>query len=99
MDIPIQTIVEVVQKVQRPIEVYIDEVVHVTIHKQVEVSQPKGGAGQSIIGTLEVYKRDFFENLAKEETEESDAASEYDKTTQANRFQRQQRKGCQRRTS
>ena len=57
---------------------------------QVEVSQPKGGAGQSIIGTLEVYKRDFFEDLAKEETEESDAASECDKTTQAKRLQRQQ---------
>jgi len=44
-----------------------------------------GGAGGSIISILEVCESDFATNLAKEETEESDAASEYESTTQENK--------------
>jgi len=51
-----------------------------------EQHEKKGGAGQSIIGMLEVCESDFSSNLAKEETEESDAASEYEKITQANKI-------------
>merc|ERR1712232_491991 len=44
-----------------------------------------GGAGSSIINMLEVVESDFSKNLAKEETQEADAAADYEKTTQANK--------------
>merc|ERR1719305_2085639 len=44
-----------------------------------------GGAGGSIINILEVCESDFANNLSKEETEEADAVSEYEKTTQENK--------------
>jgi len=62
------------------------------LQSEAVVMQPKvpshgksGGAGGSIISILEVCESDFSENLAKEETQESDAASEYEKTTQENK--------------
>merc|ERR1719323_2979580 len=42
------------------------------------------GAGDSIINILQVCESDFAGNLAKEESEESDAQSEYEKITQEN---------------
>merc|ERR1719265_1520314 len=39
-----------------------------------------GGAGGSSINILEVCESDFASNLAKEESEEADAAAEYEKT-------------------
>merc|ERR1740127_166188 len=48
--------------------------------------QKAGGAGSSIINILEVCESDFANNLAKEETEEADAASSYEKTTQENKI-------------
>ena len=40
----------------------------------------------SIINILEVCESDFSDNLAKEESQEADAQSQYDKTTQANKI-------------
>merc|ERR1712066_126716 len=42
------------------------------------------GAGGSIIDILEVVENDFATNLAKEETEEANAQSEYEKVSQEN---------------
>merc|ERR1719230_1202191 len=52
--------------------------------------EKSGGAGQSIINILEVCESDFTENLAKEETEEADAASSYEKNTQENKLAKTQ---------
>jgi chromosome segregation ATPase len=42
------------------------------------------GAGDSIIGILEVVESDFAKNLAKVESTEADEADDYEKTTQEN---------------
>jgi len=44
------------------------------------------GAGGSIIDILELCESDFSKDLAKEEQAESDAVSEYEKTTQENKI-------------
>jgi predicted RNase H-like nuclease (RuvC/YqgF family) len=50
-----------------------------------EMHEKASGAGGSIIDVLEVCESDFASNLAKEETEEADAQSEYERTTQENK--------------
>merc|ERR1711920_570683 len=49
-----------------------------------ELHTKAGGAGGSIIDILEVVESDFASNLAKEETEEADAQSEYERASQEN---------------
>merc|ERR1712038_1952512 len=49
-----------------------------------ELHSKAAGAGGSIIEILEVVESDFASNLAKEETEEADAQSEYEKVSQEN---------------
>jgi len=50
--------------------------------------EKSGGAASSIIGILEVCESDFASNLAKENTQESDAAAAYEKTTDANKIEK-----------
>jgi len=50
-----------------------------------EKHSKSGGAGGSIISILEVCESDFATNLAREESEESDAQSEYETVTQENK--------------
>merc|ERR1719414_1026378 len=49
-----------------------------------ELHSRSEGAGGSIINILEVVVSDFAKNLAKEELEEADAQSEYEKVSQEN---------------
>merc|ERR1712056_111411 len=49
-----------------------------------ELHSKAQGAGESIINILEVCESDFASNLAKEESEEAEAQSEYEKVSQEN---------------
>merc|ERR1712151_417004 len=49
-----------------------------------ELHSKAQGAGESIINILQVCESDFASNLAKEESEEADARSEYEKVSQEN---------------
>merc|ERR1712066_435402 len=49
-----------------------------------ETHSSSQGAGESIINILQVCEFDFATNLAKEESEEADAQSEYEKVSQEN---------------
>lgn len=49
------------------------------------------GAGNGIIGMLEVIESDFAKSLATEEASESDAQGSYDKQTQANKITKAQK--------
>merc|ERR1719499_2020647 len=49
-----------------------------------ELHAKAAGAGKSILDILEVVESDFATNLAKEESEEADAQSEYEKVSQEN---------------
>lgn len=48
--------------------------------------EKSSGAGQSIIGILEVCESDFSKNLASEEQQEADAVEEYETTSQENKI-------------
>merc|ERR1719174_1710158 len=50
-----------------------------------EQHEKSSGAGGSIISILEVCESDFAQNLAKEESQESDSAANYEKVTQENK--------------
>merc|ERR1711933_647818 len=49
-----------------------------------ELHSKSSGAGGSIIDILEVVESDFATNLAKEESQEADAQSEYERVSQEN---------------
>jgi len=50
-----------------------------------EKHEKNTGAGQSIIGILEVCESDFATSLSKEETQEADEAASYEEITQQNK--------------
>jgi len=56
-----------------------------------ELHSKSGGAGNSIIGILEVVESDFATNLAKEETSEATAQEAFEKMTQENKITKAQK--------